>query len=361
LTLPVVRYRTHGIHRDATGRIVTPNQIIAKISREEVATRFFSPPPEKFLRELVDSGHLSGEQAALAAQIPLAQDVTVEADSGGHTDNRPAMALFPTIAALRDRLQKQFSYDRPLRVGLGGGIATPASAAAAFAMGAAYLVTGSINQACLESGTCDEVRQMLAETRQADITMAPSGDMFEMGVKVQVLKRGTMFSMRAAKLYELYRSFGSIDELPAEERQKLEKNIFRTSLEEVWRQTRGYFVTRDPRQLEKAEQDPKYKMALVFRWYLGQSPVWANQGESSRRVDYQIWCGPGMGAFNEWTRDSFLEAVANRDVVTVALNILFSAAIIMRANQMTIQGFPPDCGEALTRPLKAETIKEYLR
>ncbi|MCK4536712.1 MAG: PfaD family polyunsaturated fatty acid/polyketide biosynthesis protein [Desulfuromonadales bacterium] len=361
LTLPVVRYRTHGIHRDQTGRIVTPNRIIAKISREEVATRFFSPPPEKFLQELVASGDLSEEQAGLAAQIPMAQDVTVEADSGGHTDNRPAIALFPTIAALRDRLQQQYNYDQTPRVGLGGGIATPASAAAAFAMGAAYLMTGSINQACLESGTCDEVRQMLAETRQADITMAPSGDMFEMGVKVQVLKRGTMFSIRAAKLYDLYRTFDSIDALPAEERQKLEKTVFRMSLDDVWNQTSNYFAKRDPHQLEKAERDPKYKMALVFRWYLGQSPVWANQGEASRRVDYQIWCGPGMGAFNEWSRDSFLQDVANRRVVTVALNILFGAAIVLRANQMTIQGFYPDCGEELTRPLKAEKIKEYLR
>ena len=202
---------------------------------------------------------------------------------------------------------------------------------------------------------------MLAETRQADITMAPSGDMFEMGVKVQVLKRGTMFSMRAAKLYELYRLYGSIEELPAEERQKLEKTVFRTTLEDVWSQTHSYFVERDPRQLEKAQRDPKYKMALVFRWYLGQSPVWANQGETSRRVDYQIWCGPGMGAFNEWTRDSFLMDVANRRVVTVALNILFGAAVVLRANQMTLQGFPVDCGEELTRPLEVETIKEYLR
>ncbi len=361
LTLPVVRYRTHGIHRDAAGRIVAPNRIIAKVSREEVATRFFSPPPEKFLRELVAAGDLTEEQAELAAQLPMAQDVTVEADSGGHTDNRPAMALFPTIAALRDRLQRQYRYEQPLRVGLGGGIATPASAAAAFAMGAAFLVTGSINQACVESGTCDEVRQMLAEARQADITMAPSGDMFEMGVKVQVLKRGTMFAVRAAKLYELYRAYGSIDELPADERQKLEKTIFRLPLDEVWAQTRSYFAGRDPRQLEKAERDPKYKMALVFRWYLGQSPVWANRGEAARRVDYQIWCGPGMGAFNEWSRDSFLMEVANRRVVTLALNILFGAALIMRANQMTLQGFPVDCGEELTRPLEAEKIKEYLR
>ena len=31
----------------------------------------------------------------------------------------------------------------------------------------------------------------------ADVMMAPSADMFEMGVKVQVLKTGTMFAMRA--------------------------------------------------------------------------------------------------------------------------------------------------------------------
>ena len=29
--------------------------------------------------------------------------------------------------------------------------------------------------------------------------MAPAADMFEMGVKLQVLKRGTMFPMRAAQ------------------------------------------------------------------------------------------------------------------------------------------------------------------
>jgi len=361
LTLPVVRYRTHGIHRDAQGRIVVPNRLVAKISREEVASRFCAPPPEKLLRELVAAGDLSEAQAELAAQVPMAQDINVEADSGGHTDNRPALALFPTIAALRDRLQQQHAFDQPLRVGLGGGIATPAAAAAGFALGAAYLVTGSVNQACLEAGTCEEVRRMLAETRQADVTMAPSGDMFEMGVKVQVLKRGTMFSMRAAKLYELYRGYDSIEALPIAERQKLEKTIFRMSLESVWSETQRFFQERDPRQLIKAEKEPKYKMALIFRWYLGLSPVWANQGDASRRIDYQVWCGPAMGAFNEWARDSFLQDAGQRDVATVALNILFGAAVTLRANQMSMQGLRPDQGEALTRPLPADTIKEYLR
>jgi len=217
LTLPLVQYRVHGIHRAADGSICCPNRIIAKVSREELAERFFSPPPEKMLNQLLASGTITREQAELAALIPMAQDVTAEADSGGHTDNRPAMALFPTIQSVALRMQARYNYPVRLRVGLAGGIATPAAAAAAFAMGAAYIMTGSVNQACVESGTSDEVRRMLAETRQSDVTMAPAADMFEMGVKLQVLKKGTLFPVRAQKLYELYKAYDSIEEIPAKE------------------------------------------------------------------------------------------------------------------------------------------------
>ena len=127
-------------------------------------------------------------------------------------------------------MARKFGYDVELRVGLAGGIATPAAAAAAFAMGAAYIMTGSVNQACVESGTSDAVREMLAETRQADVTMAPAADMFEMGVTVQVLKRGTMFPMRAARLYDLYRAYAGLDSIPAAERDKLEKTFFQARL-----------------------------------------------------------------------------------------------------------------------------------
>jgi trans-AT polyketide synthase, acyltransferase and oxidoreductase domains len=361
LPLPLVRYGIHGIHRRADGAIITPNRIIAKVSREELAVKFLSPPPVALLRELLASGEITAEQAELASRIPLAQDVTVEADSGGHTDNRPAVALFPTIRSLASRLEAKYGYDRKLRIGLAGGISTPAAAAAAFAMGAAYVMTGSVNQACIESGTSDEVRLMLAETRQADVTMAPAADMFEMGVTVQVLKRGTMFPMRAAKLYEIYRSYGSLEEIPHAERVKLETTLFRAPLEDIWRETRGYFLRRDPRQVERSERDPKHRMALVFRWYLGQSAHWAKDGETARRIDYQVWCGPAMGAFNEFAAGSFLEHPSRRNVVTVAFNILFGAAVISRANFLRWQGvdLPPDTLRA--EPLELSQIKEYLR
>ena len=53
ITLAVVRYRVHGIHRDPAGAVVAPNRIVAKVSREELAAKFFSPPPGKHLAKLV--------------------------------------------------------------------------------------------------------------------------------------------------------------------------------------------------------------------------------------------------------------------------------------------------------------------
>lgn len=359
LTPPLVRYRVSGIHAGAHGRVVAPNRVMAKVSRVEVAEKFFSPPPARMLEELVARGELSEEQARLARRIPMAEDLTAEADSAGHTDNRPAVTLLPTMLALRDRLQERYGYATPPRVGLGGGIATPASATAAFAMGAAWILTGSVNQACVESGTSDQVRQMLAEAQQADIAMAPAADMFEMGVRVQVLKRGTMFAMRASKLYELYRVYDSLEAVPAAERERIEKTVFRHTFDEVWAQTRAFFEQRDPGQIARAEADPKVRMALVFRWYLGKSSGWANGGDATRTMDYQVWCGPAMAAFNEWTHGSFLAAPENRRVATVALNLLYGAAVLTRVNAMRTQGVELT-GSSQLAPLPPERLAPFL-
>jgi PfaD family protein len=361
LTLPAVLYRVHGIHRGRHGEVVAPNCIIAKASRQELATKWFSPPPPRLLAELVAAGRITQGQAELAGQIPMAQDLTAEADSAGHTDNRPALTLLPTMLAVRDRLQEQFGYAKPLRVGLGGGIGTPASAAAAFAMGAAYIVTGSINQACMESGSSDRVRLMLAQTQQADVIMAPAADMFEMGVKLQVIKRGTMFPMRAAKLFELYRAHNSLEEIPRHEREAIEKTIFRDSLENIWQKTRQFFMELDPSHIARAERDPKHEMALIFRWYLGLSSRWANSGDATRQVDYQIWCGPAMGAFNEWARGSFLEEPANRRVGVIALNLLHGAGVTTRINALRNQGVRLSSDLAGITPQSPAELEEQLR
>jgi PfaD family protein len=268
----------------------------------------------------------------------MADDITVEADSGGHTDNRPMVVVLPSIIELRDEIQARHQYPTEVRVGAGGGISTPQSALAAYMMGAAYVVTGSVNQACVEAGASAHTKKLLAEAGIADIMMAPSADMFEMGVKVQLLKRGTLFPMRAQKLYDLYQEYESLDDIPQAERAKLEKQVFRKSLDEIWQETVNYFSERDPEQIQRAAAKPRRKMALVFRWYLGLSSRWSNIGEPGREMDYQIWCGPAMGAFNDWVRGSYLEAPASRSAVDVAQHIMRGTAMLLRVQNLKMQG-----------------------
>ncbi len=340
LTPAVVRYAFAGVTRNAAGAIERRNHVFAKISRPEVARHFMSPPPAEILNALVQAGDLTTAEADLARELPVAEDIIVESDSGGHTDNRPLGSLFPIIAQLRNQLTLQFGYTRPIRVGAAGGMGTPDAVAAAFAMGAAFVVTGSVNQGCVEAGVSDEVKTMLAQAEMADMTMCPSADMFELGVKVQVLKRGTMLPARAGTLYEIYTKYDSLEAIPPEILARLEQQVFRQPVSEVWEGTRRFFAERNPEELARAERDPKHKMALVFRAYLGLSSKWPIDGTPDRKLDYQIWCGPAMGAFNAWTKGTFLEAPQSRTVVQVALNLLEGAAHITRAGQLRTYGVP---------------------
>lgn len=338
ITYPLAWYRASGLSRLPDGSLKIGHRVIGKLSRKEVAKRFMEPIPADLLAKLQQDGRITAEQAQLAARVPVADDITVEADSGGHTDNRPLVGLLPAILNLRDQIQSKNGYTQPIRVGAAGGISTPASALAAFMMGAAYVATGSVNQACLESGASEYTRRLLANADMADVIMAPAADMFEMGVRVQVLKRGTMFAVRALKLAEIYSDYNSIDEIPPLEREKLEKTIFKRALEDIWQDTVKFFQERDPRQIERAQQDPHQKMALIFRWYLGLSSRWSVMGDPERTMDYQIWCGPSMGAFNDWVRGTYLEDPANRHMVDVSLHILTGAAYLARLRSLTIQG-----------------------
>lgn len=342
LTLNIVHYRVAGLSQDADGKTVINNKVIAKISRKEVASHFMQPAPIKYLNQLLEAGKITALQAQLAAKVPMADDITVEADSGGHTDNRPLVALLPSIVRLRDEMMQKHQFDFPIRIGAAGGISTPESALSAFMMGAAYIVTGSVNQACVEAGTSEHVRKLLATVSQTDVMMAPASDMFEMGVELQVLKRGTLFGPRAKKLYELYMKHDSIDEIDEKVRLKIEKTVFKKTFDEVWQGCIDFFNERDPRQIQRAQDNPKRKMALIFRWYLGLSSNWANKGVKERLTDMQIWCGPSMGAFNDWAKGSYLEAYQNREAADIALHIMEGAAYLYRVQALKTQGIHLD-------------------
>ena len=337
----LVYFRVKGI-REEEGKIVIPHKIIAKVSREEVLEKFVSPPADDLVASLLEAGRITAEEAILARQIPMADDITAEADSGGHTDGRPLVSMLPALIALANRKQAEFGYRQKVRVGAGGGIGTGLSCLGAFEMGAAYVVTGSVNQGCVESGTSDYVKEILAETAMADVTMAPCADMFEVGAKVEVIKKKTMYAQNAQKLYEYYVKYPGFQDIPAADRDRIEKKILKDSFENIWKGTREYFLRVDPSKVPQAEKNPKMKMALVFRWYLGSSSRWAVQGDMSRKFDMQIWCGQSMGAFNLWVKGTPLEKAENRHVGEIAMLLLKSCAYHYMKNLLVRMGAAPE-------------------
>jgi trans-AT polyketide synthase, acyltransferase and oxidoreductase domains len=329
LSSALVYYRLAGLREDASGKPIAINRIIAKVSRVEVARRFLEPAAKRIVQGLLEQGLISEKQALLAEQLPVADAITVEADSAGHTDNQALVCAFPLIRRAVEEARRK--YGHLIYVGAGGGIGTADAAAAAFLLGADYVVTGSVNQSCVESGASALVKEMLSKAGIGDVAMAPAGDMFEMGAKVQVLRKGTLFSVRAQKLYDLYTRYSSLEAIPGPEKSQLEEQILGKSIAQVWEETKAFFSKRNPSRLEKAEHDPKLKMALVFRWYLGLSSDWANSAREDRKQDFQIWCGPAMGAFNDWVRGSYLEQPANRRIADIAHHIMSGAAAIASA------------------------------
>ncbi len=336
----LVYYRVKGLTLAPDGTVAIPHRIIAKVSREEVMERFLCPPADKALQKLLSRGLITPQEAELASRIPMADDITAEADSGGHTDGRPLVSMLPAFVALAQRKNKEFGYKTPVRVGAAGGIGTGLSCLGAFEMGAAYVVTGSVNQSCVEAGTSDYVKRLLAQAAMADVTMAPCADQFEQGTRVEVLKKATMYPQHAQKLYEAYTKYPAFDAVP--DRDRIEARILKDSFEHIWQETKAYFSQVSPAKCPQAEQDPKAKMAMVFRWYLAKSAQWAILGQEDRKFDMQIWCGQAMGAFNLWVKGTPWEAPENRRVAQVARLLMDSCAYHYMRNLLIRMGVSAD-------------------
>lgn len=327
ITPALVRFRLSGLRLDPRGQVIPRQRIMAKVSHPEIARRFMLPAPVEMVDTLRQQGYLTEVEASLSQRIPLADDICAEADSGGHTDRRPAYALVPTFLRLRDRLAEHSTYPVAVRIGTGGGIGSPEAVAAAFALGADFVMTGSINQCTPEAGTSDAVKDLLAKADVQDFDMAPAGDLFEIGAKIQVLKRGTLFAPRANRLYDLYRHHQSLEEIPLNIRQELEQQVLGRSFDAVWQETRDYYQRTAPWALEQLSA--KQQMAMIFRWYFIHSQRLAQQGLVEQSVNFQIHSGPAMASCNQWLSGSDLERWPLRHVDILADRLMAEAAQIL--------------------------------
>ena len=325
-TPALVRYRESGLSRRADGGVAIAHRVMAKVSRPEVARQFFAPPEAAIVERLRRAGAVTDEQARLAALAPLADDVCAEADSGGHTDRRVAYTLVPHFRRLRDEIAAATGLAQRVRIGSAGGIGTPDAAAAAFMLGADFVMTGSINQCTPEAGLSDTAKDMLAQADLPDFDIAPAGDMFEIGAKVQVLKRGSLFASRANRLYELYRTLPDLAAIPAETLREIEERYLGRSIDAVWQETAGFYAGRAPAELAEAEANPRKKMAMVFRWYFVHCGRLAIDGRADQRANFQIHSGPAMAAANRWLKGTSLEDWRRRNVDVLADRLMAETA-----------------------------------
>ena len=324
-SLALVRYRLKGLSKDREGRLVSAHKVIARVSRPDVAATFLDPPPQAVVAELLRTGLVSGEEAQWAQWVPMVDDLCVDAEPG----MGGAAVLLPTLIRQRDEVCGRRSYDTPVRVGCMDGIGTPEAAASAFLLGADFLLTGSVNQCTVEAGTSDEVKDILQTINVQDTESAPAADFFELGAKVQVLKKDVLFPARANRLYDLWRRHGSWEEIDAQTRARIERDYFGRSFESVYEELVGAGFAKSAQEIETAERDPRHRMAMVFRWYCRHAMRLALSGVKERRANYQVLCGPDLGAFNQWVKGTPLESWRRRHVDVIADRIMEGAAEVL--------------------------------
>ncbi len=193
-------------------------------------------------------------------------------------------------------------------------------------MGADFVFTGSINQCTVESGAHDVIKELLSSISIHDTAVTAAGDMFEIGAKAQVVSKHTQFSNRANKLYELFMQYNSIEEIPQEIKQEIESHYFKRTFAEVWELVCEYKKKKNPQHLAEAQVNPRFKLVLIFKWYFAYCNRATLNGDLSEKDNFQIFCGPALGAFNQWVKGTPYEDWKNRHVVDIAVMLMEQAA-----------------------------------
>ncbi|MEH7055935.1 ACP S-malonyltransferase [Bacillus velezensis] len=332
VSAPLIYYKAHQLKIDKSGRVIPHNRIIAKVSRPEVAAAFLSPPPQSIVKRMCQHGMLTEEQAEWLSRIPAADDIIIEADCGSNTEQGSLTAMLPFFVNLRDEMMETHKYARKIRIGAAGGIGTPESAASAFLMGADFIMTGSINQCTVEAETSGFVKEMLSETGICDTAYAPSETLFEFGTKVQVLKKGTLFPVRANKLFQIYQQYESLSEIDEKTKIQLENDYFNKTVDEIYES----LIEKQPNLAQKAERNQKYKMLLLFKWYLQRGCLLALEGQEEQKVNFQVHCGPSLGAFNHWVKGTDLESWRNRHVDDIGEKLMNETESLLRRRLDTL-------------------------
>lgn len=323
VTSALVYFRLKGLQQDLSGKVKCRNSLLVKVSKPEVAEVFMQPAPLSIVEDLVKQNLISSQQADWSKQIPLSHDICVEVDNNSDEGNSNSQLLFSTAKHLRDNIQDSKKYAKTIRVGLSGDIGTPESAASAYILGADFILTDALNQCTAEAATSEEVKRLLQGIKVGDLASAPLETSFELGGKLQVLKRGVLFPNRANRLYDLYTTYDSLESIPKHVIEQLEKNYFNQTLAERWEKIKMDYTANGKKSLLDAiSKDGKRKMATIFKSYLRDSHQTAVSGDLSNKINFQIHTKPALGAFNQWVKGTNLESWQNRHADDIGIKIM---------------------------------------
>ncbi|MET7403343.1 acyltransferase domain-containing protein [Dactylosporangium sp. NPDC005572] len=280
-----------------------PNRLLARVGDVGAAAAFLGPPPPQTVQMFYERGVIDEDQARRAADITMADDVCVDAAAPDAPPLATELTLLPAVARRRAGLAA------PVRIGVAGALGTPAAVAAAFALGADFVLTGPLNQCSPEAGLSDRAKDMLAAAGPDDFTTAPAA---EDGQRERVLRRGTFFPARAEKLHTLGDGGAALD--PAE-RERIERQ----------------FLTRGLDELADAPDAPgAAPLQAALRFYLADALRRACAGEEAERLNYRIVGGPEVGEFNEAVRGTPLEPWSARHVDDIARHLMDGAAWLLQ-------------------------------
>lgn len=110
---------------------------------------------------------------------------------------------------------------------------------------------------------------------------------------------------------------------------QIQERYFKRGFQDVWEETKAFYLKEKPDEIEKAEKNPKHKMALIFRWYFIHTGRLAMKGDEEQTSDYQIHCGSAMGAFNQWVKGTPFENWRNRHVDEIAKKLMQETADLL--------------------------------
>ncbi|PCJ19840.1 MAG: hypothetical protein COB02_06540 [Candidatus Cloacimonadota bacterium] len=253
---------------------------------------------------------------------------------GGFVSNQDTRSILSLMPAIKSLLKKKDIF-----LGIIGDLGTPESIAAAFSMGADFVSTSSINLLSNDISASTTFKESIKKVRFQDVSLVASSFNFESGVKIRSLNFGTRFLVVSSKLSGWFFEKKCVDTLSEDERFFLEKKVFGISIDQIIVDAKDFFSDRTPSLVQASIGNPRLSLALIIRYYLEKSYLWALEGDETKKIDFSIRCGLDLASFNQWRKGTIFEKDENLSVVQIALNLLMGAQFQFRKQFLLAQGF----------------------